>query len=160
MRLAAMALIGTPVLAGPAFGGGPGAEGDVFDVWSGACSAGSYTADASGRTPYPCTAMMHLAMAAEPGHELLIFVIKGDEGTQNGKMLGVGGMIDSKGDLQVARVQFKPGESTQMQPGAACKITRNGDAIQRVQCSGTASDGSGRALALDFAATGKMDIPK
>lgn len=157
MRFAVMALIGATMVSGPAAGRGPVAE-DVLDLWGGSCSAESYTADAKGRTPYPCTAMMHIAMAADPGHEQLIFVIKGDPGTRNGVMLSFGGMIDGEGNLQLGRVQFTPGESTSMAPGSACAIAREGAALKRIRCNATASDGSGRSAAIDFAVTGKVEL--
>ena len=157
MRFAMVALIGAVTVAGPSAGRGQAAK-DAFEVWSGACDAESHTADAKGRTPYPCNAMIRIAMAADPGHEQLIFVVKGDDGQQNGKMLSVGGMIDAKGNLQIQRVQFIPGESTPIAPGGACMITRDGAALKRLRCSATASDDSGRSLALDFAATGQIEM--
>lgn len=157
MRLAMMALIGAAMLPGASAGRGQAAE-DVFEVWGGACDAGSHIADAKGKTPYPCNALIRIAMAADPAHEQLIFVVKGDDGQQNGKMLSVGGMIDGKGNLQIQRVQFTPGESTPIAPGGSCAIAREGAALKRLRCSATASDGSGHSLALDFAATGRVEM--
>lgn len=159
MRLAVMAMTGAAMLAAPAMSRARMAE-DVFDVWAGGCSADSYIAGAEGRSPYPCNALIRIAMAADPGHEQLVFVIKGDGGKQNGVMLSFGGRIDARGVLQVERVQFRPGESTPMAPDSACLFTREGDAIKRIQCSATASDGGGRSAALDFTATGKAALKR
>lgn len=158
MRLAVLALIGVGVMPGSAMGWAPTA--DVFDVWAGSCSANSQTADAEGRSPYPCNALLRIALAADPGHEQLIFVIKGEDGKQNGVMLSFGGRIDANGVLQVERVQFKPGKSTPMERGSACILTRDGEAIKRVQCNATASNGSGRSATIDFAATGKARLER
>lgn len=155
MRLAAMALIGAATMAGPAAAHGPDDHG--FDVWSGSCSAGSYTEDTA-RTPYPCNAVIHVAFPDQPGHEQFIFVIKGDDGKQNGVMLSLGGMIDAHGDLQVANVQFKAGEGIEMKPGSACVITRDGAAFKQIQCNATAGDGSGRSVALDFTVAGRIAL--
>lgn len=157
MRLAVMALIGAAMLPGAAMGQGPHAD-DRFDVWNGSCTAASYAADAKGHTPYPCNALLHMAMAADPGHEMLVFVIKGDDGKQNGTMLSFGGMIDAQGNLQVARVQFTPGESTTMGAGSVCVITREGEMLKHVVCNASASDGSGRSAAIDFTATSKSEL--
>jgi hypothetical protein len=153
MRLVVAALIGWAMMVAPAPARGP--DDDGFDVWSGSCSAESYAVDAA-RAPYPCNALIHVAFPGQPGHEQLIFVIKGDGGKQNGTMLSLGGMIDAKGDLQVEHIQFKPGEGVETAPGSACAITREGQTFKHSRCSAAASDGSGRSVALDFAVAGKM----
>jgi hypothetical protein len=134
---------------------------DGFTIWEGQCSAGSYIADApgSGHKPFPCNALIHIEIPGQPGHEQFIFVIKGDEGKQNGVMLGFGGMIDPQGNLQISNVQFQPAEGVEMAAGSACTITRDGAAIKRIQCSATAADGGGRAALIDFTATRKVERP-
>jgi len=156
MRFAVMALLGAAMVAGSA--AGHGQDGDGMDLWAGSCSADSHTADGKVRTLYPCNAVLHMALPGDPGHEMLIFVIKGDAGKQNGVMLSFGGRIDAKGNLQVERIQFTPAVATPMAVGSECVITRAGAAFKRIRCSATASDGSGRSAAIDFTVTGKTEI--
>lgn len=154
MRLAMLALIGVTMVpcAAPAHGT---PDDDDMAVWTGSCAAASYIADDAARTAYPCNALLHMKVPADPGHEMLIFIIKGHEGKQDGIMLSFGGRIDASGNLRVAHVQFSPGNGTEVAEGSVCAITREGDALKHIQCSATASDGSGRSAMIDFTATGK-----
>lgn len=86
MRLAVAALIGWAMMAAPAAARGP-ADDDGFDVWSGSCSAESYAVDPA-KAPYPCNALIYVACPGQPGHEQLIFVIKGDDGQRRQRAIG------------------------------------------------------------------------
>jgi hypothetical protein len=98
--------------------------------------------------------MIYVEPAAEPGHVLLVFAIRG--GGESG-MIGLGGMVDGKGLLKVERVQFTPGKSTPVDP-ATCQFTRDGETLKRVQCNARAIDGSGRTLSVDFTAGAKVKL--